>query len=241
MIKITVHEFKMIREDYHPDYESKEHGDELGDFYETGKGADIIYQKSITRKEDGAVFVLKTISNTSGGFIHDDPYDCDFEIDYNKEDTIDPYDELKLEERKLAKEKAIEKEKEDKEKEAAKALEISFSLDNPVIPFQEYKDFCKSLVNHNMFSSKGTFQDLQDFLKEYIRPLCKKYNLEANSLFHSTSSIRTKKGISEWLCKYEKAYNKKHSLNKVISVKGEIIEVTEKDIKSILNQLQNKV
>ena len=43
MIKITAHEFKMIRENYHPNYESKEHGDEPGDFYETGKGSDIIY------------------------------------------------------------------------------------------------------------------------------------------------------------------------------------------------------
>lgn len=239
MINITLHEFKMIRDNYHPDYTSSD--DSLGDFYEEGKGSDSIYKKEVIRKSDNKVFVLKTIYNTSGGFIHDDPYDCDFEIDYEKEDTIDPYNELKLEERK--KNKLIEEEKRLKDiesKEKAASL-VKFSNENPIIPFEEYKDYSKAYATHFVLNKKISMDELNIFIEKFVSPLCEKYNLEKNSLFHSLSSLKSKTEISKWLCKYERIYNKATKTKKVITLKGKEIELTEREVSQLKSQLDNKI
>lgn len=240
MIYITPHEFKMLQQDYHPDYTFKyeEDEDSLGIIEEEGKGSDVIYKKTLIRKSDKKEIVLRTISNLSGGFNHDDPYDCDFSIDSKKEDTIDPFNELDLEGKKVRKSAKLEADKKKKEEETAKALEVEFDLENPLIPPNEYRELCLRYLNLK------TFQDLFDVVDNFSRPLAKKYNMDINSLHYPILHHNKKKdSLMKYILKYEKSYNKSNVITKVIPLKiqGQTLELSEKEARAVLKQLKYEV
>lgn len=237
-IKITLHEFKMIRDDYHPEFTFNDPLDEdsLGKIDDEGKGADIIYKKEIVRKSDNKIFLLKSIYNTASDFIHDEPYDCDFIIDRKKEDTLDPFNELDLEGQKKRKLEAQQKEIKEKEEAKRKEELIEFSFDNPIIPPNEFKKLCFHYLEI------VTFQDLHDCVDKNTKPLAFKYKIELESLHFSIVGNNKKPAMMKLILKYEKAYNKKHDIVKTIplKIKGEIIDVNEKEARSILRQLKDE-
>ena len=77
MILITLHEYKMLMDGYHPEFESD---DDQGIFVEQGKGADVIYRKDVIRKSDNKSFWFEYAHNADGGFNHDEPRDVILEL-----------------------------------------------------------------------------------------------------------------------------------------------------------------
>jgi len=239
-IKITSHEFKMLRDDYHPEFTFKyaEDEDSIGIMDEEGSGADIIYKKTLIRKSDNKEFILKSTYNTASEFIHDEPFSCDFVIDSKKEDTLDPFNELDLEGKKKRKEAKLLKDKEDKKQEELQANLNDFDIENPVIPVDEYRELCLG------FLKTKTFHDLQVYVKEVTAPLALKYNLETGSLHYPLTTYHNSKDkMMKMVLKYEKNYNKNRNITKVISVKvqGQILELSETEARSILKQLKYEV
>lgn len=223
MLLITPHEYKMLKDGYHPEFESD---DEQGVFVEQGKGSDIIYRKEIVRKSDNENLWFEYAHNSDGGFDHDEPRDGNFRIDYKKKDTLDPYDELNLNEPVLIvpeKPRTIQD-----DYGVIKDECVDFDFNDPILKpeevlalFNENKKV-KTMIDHKNFSHS-------------IFKMAIKYKIEANSLRFSEGYIdsefsKNKKG---WLQKYTDKYKDKYNILTEIVIQGQIFKLNTKEIKKL--------
>lgn len=230
-IEITPFEFKMILDGYHPEYNSSE---DDGDFVENGKGADILYQKQVSRKIDNKVFNIQYLYNTDGGFRHDSPYDGDFIISKTKKDTLDPYNELKLNETKVE----IETDNYNKSEVELLLEEIDnnkkhyteFDHKNPTITPEDMK-YIFDTVNNT--KTLGEFKDMQlVVLKKAIE-----YKHEPESIRFTKAFTGRFYSKAGWLQKYTDSYNEKFNIKTDITIQGQKFSLSQKEVIALRKQL----
>lgn len=204
---------------YHPEFESD---DEQGEFVEQGKGADIIYKKTAIRKSDSVEFWFEYVHNTEGGFNHDEPRDGSFKIDYKKEDTLDPYDELNLNEPvKVAKVKPLTSYDVYRD---MKGECVDFDLEFPTVTPEELKAHFKT------YNSAKVMSDLQIEFDRMIE-LSIKYKLEVESIKSAFDCYKSKPNT--WLQKYEDDYKEKFNILTEITIQGQKYALTIKELKNL--------
>ena len=239
-IGITLHEFKMLQQGYHPLYSyDEEDRDDLGtEIY--SKGATASYEKKVTRISDFEVFSLVTFANKSEGYTFDEPEDCDFYIDYKKVDTIDPHDELKLAEKaahELEQEnKRKQKEIDDAEKERIKALQKDFDFKNPTVPPEEIAKIQDLIYKFE----KRTKITRNDFFNDFSKPIVEfseKHQLEPESLRFALVRNNTVDKCKSFMKKYKNNYNKKFGIETQVTIQGQNFYLTQSEVQKLLKEL----
>jgi hypothetical protein len=225
MIDITKHEFHMLKEGYHPDYITD---DELGENVDDSKDYDTTYRKEVKRRLDGQMFYFEYIHNTAdgGAWSHEEPCSGDFQVDLNKKDILDPYNELNLNE--------VIKEEPKKIKTLhdfyfdVKNKCSDFDLNNPIIPVEDLKSLLKE---HNAMKTNG---DLFTWFNSLLK-IATKYEIEVEGLKHqfTGNKIKTKAHV----LKYQDNYNEKFNILSKIKIQGQVFELTAKEIKKLRNSL----
>lgn len=222
-ISITPHEYKMLMDGYHPEFESD---DDPGEFVEQGKGADIIYRKAAFRKSDKVEFWFEYAHNTEGGFNHDEPRDGNFKIDHKKEDTLDPFDELGLNEP----EKVIEVKPRTiyDDLNDIKDVCVDFDLTSPTITHEEL------VILYKGYKSVITMSDLHIEFDKIVH-IAVKYKLTAESIKGIFDKHKGKP--QSWLNKYKDDYNEKFGVLTEVIVQGQVFHLTTKQVKSLRKSL----
>lgn len=226
LISITPHELKMLINGYHPEFETS---DEQGSFVEKGKGSDIIFEKEAKRKSDGQIFKFSYIHNSELSWNHDSVYAGDFIVDESKEDTLDPYNELK--------DVACKSENKSKtlydQYEAIKDTLTPFTLDNPIVNPEVLADifdrFCAAVTDREFVNFSS------EFLKLAVEMNIEPYSIRSVFLKHREKKSRT------WLSNYRDLYNKINDINTKIVIRGIEYEFSQKEIESLKKQLSPKI
>lgn len=210
MIYITKNEFKMLLDDFHPEYKAQNDTEieTLGHFFDNGKGADIIYEKMFVRLSDNKVFALRTIYNNEIQSIHEDfTYDCDFTISARK----------------------TEQKKQEEKKPEIKEKFPDFDLNLAQLTMTELDTL------HKTFKKAKNIKELQEFLSLKIIPISNKYKIDSSSLYYFFTSPDNLKNLNKI---YKKIYHSVHNLTTEITIQGHTFQLTEKEIEKILKKIK---